>query len=133
MDCGIDWQDRVLIVDQVAKGEDAFPGAQSFVVESAVNVQFMVKDSKKYAATSGWGFGNFKDGNLATRLCTRPAFPATSLLKLTTSFSLTTRQRRELKSTLFGLRLLNLKLEIALLNRTNIYRRAIKRPVRRFT
>jgi hypothetical protein len=41
---------------------DAFPGAQSFVVESAVNVQFMVKDSKKYAATGGWGFGDFKNG-----------------------------------------------------------------------
>jgi Cytochrome P460 len=40
----------------------AFPGAQSFVVGSAVNVQFMVKDSKKYAATGGWGFGDFKDG-----------------------------------------------------------------------
>jgi hypothetical protein len=40
---------------------DAFPGAQSFVVQSAVNVQFMVKDSKKYAATGGWGFGDFKD------------------------------------------------------------------------
>ena len=41
---------------------DAFPGAQSFVVDSAVNVQFMIKDSKKYAATGGWGFGDFKDG-----------------------------------------------------------------------
>jgi hypothetical protein len=41
---------------------DAFPGAQSFVVQSAVNVQFMVKDSKKYSATGGWGFGDFKDG-----------------------------------------------------------------------
>ena len=41
---------------------DAFPGAQSSVVESAVNVQFMVKDSKKYAATGGWGFGDFKGG-----------------------------------------------------------------------
>jgi hypothetical protein len=39
-----------------------FPGAQSFVAESAVNVQFMVKDSKKYAATGGWGFGDFKGG-----------------------------------------------------------------------
>ena len=39
-----------------------FPGAQSFVVGSAVNVQFMVKDSKKYAATGGWGFADFKDG-----------------------------------------------------------------------
>jgi hypothetical protein len=42
--------------------DTAFPGARSFVVGSAVNVQFMVKDSKKYAATSGWGFGDFKDG-----------------------------------------------------------------------
>ena len=26
------------------------------------NVQFMVKDSKKYAATGGWGFGEVTDG-----------------------------------------------------------------------
>jgi hypothetical protein len=39
-----------------------FPRAQSFVVGSPVNVQFMVKDSKKYAATGGWGFADFKDG-----------------------------------------------------------------------
>jgi Cytochrome P460 len=41
-----------------------FPGAglRSSVVASAENVQFMVKDSKKYAATGGWGFGDFKDG-----------------------------------------------------------------------
>ena len=29
---------------------------QSFVAGSPTNVQFMVKDSKKYAATGGWGF-----------------------------------------------------------------------------
>jgi hypothetical protein len=40
----------------------AFPGAQSSVVGSRVNIQVMVKDSKKYAATGGWGFGDFKDG-----------------------------------------------------------------------
>jgi len=39
-----------------------FPGAQSFVVGSVVNVQFMVKDSKRYADTGGWGFADFKDG-----------------------------------------------------------------------
>ncbi len=39
-----------------------FPGAQSFVVGSHLNMQVMVKDSKKYAATGGWGFGDFKDG-----------------------------------------------------------------------
>jgi hypothetical protein len=27
-----------------------------------VNVQFMVKDSKKYAATGSWGFGDFTNG-----------------------------------------------------------------------
>src|SRR5271167_4433800 len=39
-----------------------FPGARSFLVGSPLNVQFMVKDSKKYAATGGWGFADFKDG-----------------------------------------------------------------------
>jgi hypothetical protein len=29
---------------------------------AATTVQFMVKDSKKYAATGGWGFGRFVDG-----------------------------------------------------------------------
>ena len=28
----------------------------------ATSIQFMVKDSKKYAATGGWGFGKFIDG-----------------------------------------------------------------------
>ena len=35
---------------------------QSFVAGAATNVQFMVKDSKKYAATGGWGFAQFTDG-----------------------------------------------------------------------
>jgi len=35
---------------------------QSFVAGPPINVQFMVKDSKKYAATGGWGFAQFKDG-----------------------------------------------------------------------
>ena len=39
-----------------------FPGAQSFVVGSRVNMQVMVKDSKKYATTGGWGFADFTDG-----------------------------------------------------------------------
>ena len=36
--------------------------AESFVAGSATNVQFMVKDSKKYASTGGWGFAQFTDG-----------------------------------------------------------------------
>ena len=31
----------------------------------ATTVQFMVKDSQKYAATGGWGFGRFVDGKPA--------------------------------------------------------------------
>jgi Cytochrome P460 len=41
-----------------------FPGAglESSFAGSAENVQFMVKDSKKYAATGGWGFADFRNG-----------------------------------------------------------------------
>ena len=39
-----------------------FGRQQSFVAGPATNLQFMVKDSQKYAATRGWGFGQFKDG-----------------------------------------------------------------------
>ena len=37
-------------------------GVQSMIAGASVNVQFMVKDSQKYAATAGWGFADFKDG-----------------------------------------------------------------------
>jgi hypothetical protein len=42
-----------------------FGRTQSFVAGPPTNVQFMIKDSKKYAATGGWGFGHFngRDGN----------------------------------------------------------------------
>ena len=52
-----------------------FPGAQSFVVGSPVNMQVMVKDSKKYAATGGWGFADFKDGKPASEALHRTCFP----------------------------------------------------------
>ena len=54
-----------------------FPGAdlQSFVVASAVNVQFMVKDSKKYATTGGWGFADFKNGKPGDEALHKTCFP----------------------------------------------------------
>jgi Cytochrome P460 len=52
-----------------------FPGAQSFVVGSPVNVQFMVKDSKKYAATGGWGFADFKNGKPGDKALHEACFP----------------------------------------------------------
>jgi Cytochrome P460 len=59
--------------DKVLVG--AFPGAQSFVPGSAVNVQFMVKDSKKYASTGGWGFADFKDGKPGDKALHETCFP----------------------------------------------------------
>ena len=45
----------------------AFGRPQSFVAGPPVNgVQFMVKDSKKFAATAGWGFAQFNDGKPVT-------------------------------------------------------------------
>jgi hypothetical protein len=52
-----------------------FPGAQSFVVGPAANVQFMVKDSKKYAASGGWGFADFKDGKPGDEALHKTCFP----------------------------------------------------------
>ena len=41
----------------------SFGQAQSFVAGDPTNVQFMVKDSKKYASTGGWGYSHFsQDG-----------------------------------------------------------------------
>jgi len=45
---------------------EIFGSTQSFVAGPPKNgVQFMVKDSKKYAATAGWGYGQFDDGKFA--------------------------------------------------------------------
>src|SRR5215468_3538586 len=39
-----------------AENNTVFGRDQSFVAGSPTNIQFMVKDAKKYAATGGWGF-----------------------------------------------------------------------------
>jgi hypothetical protein len=53
-----------------------FGQAQSFVAGPATNVQIEVKDSKKYAATGGWGFGQFNsDGTLGTDAVMKACFP----------------------------------------------------------
>jgi hypothetical protein len=67
--------DRVPSEDNSKVLDGPFPGAQSFVVGSAVNVQFMVKDSKKYAATGGWGFADFKDGKPGDLALHQACFP----------------------------------------------------------
>ena len=59
--------------DKVLAG--LFPGVQSFVVGSPKNIQFMVKNSKKYAATGGWGFAQFKEGKPDSTAMLRTCFP----------------------------------------------------------
>jgi hypothetical protein len=52
-----------------------FGQAQSFVPGSPTNIQFMVKDSTKYAATGGWGFATFIDGKPAAAASMKSCFP----------------------------------------------------------
>jgi len=48
------------------ENKKAFGRAQSFVAgPPKEGVQFMVKDSRKYASTGGWGFAQFFDGKPA--------------------------------------------------------------------
>ena len=52
--------------DSLAESAQAFGSPQSFVAGPPKNgVQFMVKDSRKYASTGGWGFAQFDDGKPA--------------------------------------------------------------------
>ena len=53
-----------------------FGRPQSFVAGPPKNgVQFMVKDSKKYAATGGWGFAQFNDRKPADEAVHKTCFP----------------------------------------------------------
>jgi len=52
-----------------------FGQSQSFVAGAPTNIQLMVKDSTKYAATGGWGFAQFKDGKPADEAVHKTCFP----------------------------------------------------------
>jgi cytochrome P460 len=52
-----------------------FGRSQSFVAGAATNIQFMVRDSKKYSTTGGWGFGHFKDGKPGDEAFMNTCFP----------------------------------------------------------
>ena len=54
-----------------------FPGAdlESSFAGSAVNVQFMVKDSKKYIASGGWGYADFTNGHPGNEALHEKCFP----------------------------------------------------------
>ena len=44
------------------RNDAVFPAPQSFVAGAPTNVQVSVKDSTRYAASGGWGYGQFEAG-----------------------------------------------------------------------
>jgi Cytochrome P460 len=52
-----------------------FGRQQSFVAGPPTNVQFMVKDSKKYVSTGGWGFAQFREGKPDDKADFKTCFP----------------------------------------------------------
>jgi len=55
--------------------------SESFVAGPATNVQFMVKDSTRYAASGGWGFAQFTDGKPDGEAVHEGCFPCHALAK----------------------------------------------------
>lgn len=64
------------------ENDKVFGRQQSFVAGPPKNgVQFMVKDSKKYASTGGWGFAHFNDGKPADEAVLKTCFPCHAAIK----------------------------------------------------
>ncbi|GGI30030.1 cytochrome P460 family protein [Bradyrhizobium guangdongense] len=54
--------DGTILVKRAWKRTQSPDFASATVPGAATTIQVMVKDSRKYAATGGWGFGRFMDG-----------------------------------------------------------------------
>jgi hypothetical protein len=68
--------------DPLPESGEAFGRPQSFVAGPPKNgVQFMVKDSKKYASTGGWGFAQFNDGKPASEAVHNTCFSCHAIVK----------------------------------------------------
>jgi hypothetical protein len=68
--------------DASEENNRTFGKAQSFVAGAPKNgVQFMVKDSKKYAETGGWGYAHFNDGKPAETSFMQSCYPCHQLVK----------------------------------------------------
>ncbi len=67
---------------EAEESSKAFGHPQSFVAGPPKNgVQFMVKDSRKYASTDGSGFPQFDDGKPADEAMHKTCFPCHELAK----------------------------------------------------
>ena len=58
-----------------------FGQSQSFIAGPPTNIQFMVKDSKIYSATGGWGFATFVDGKPSAAASMQSCFPCHTQIK----------------------------------------------------
>jgi hypothetical protein len=68
--------------DPLEESSKAFGQPQSFVAGPPRNgVQFMVKDSGKYASTGGWGFAQFDNGKPAGEAVHTTCFPCHQVVK----------------------------------------------------
>ncbi|HXC26736.1 MAG TPA: cytochrome P460 family protein [Stellaceae bacterium] len=70
------WNEDSSDADNKALAE-GFPGLglASTFAGSAVNIQIMVKDSKKYAVSGGWGFADFTNGKPGSEALHEKCFP----------------------------------------------------------
>jgi len=68
--------------DRLEESSKAFGRPQTFVAGPPKNgVQFMVKDSRKYASTGGWGFAQFDDGKPASEPVQNTCFSCHATVK----------------------------------------------------
>jgi Cytochrome P460 len=68
--------------DASEENNKVFGRPQSFVAGPPKNgVQFMVKDSRTYASTGGWGFAQFDDGKPADEAVLNTCFPCHQAIK----------------------------------------------------
>ena len=68
--------------DPLEESSKAFGHPQSFVAGPPKNgIQFMVKDSGKYASTGGWGFAQFDDGKPASEAVHNTCFGCHATVK----------------------------------------------------
>ena len=68
--------------DPSEENNETFGRRQSFIAGAPKNgVQFMVKDSKKYASTGGWGYAHFNDGKPADAAFMQSCFPCHQAIK----------------------------------------------------
>lgn len=66
--------DGTVLVKRAWKRTQSPEFASATIPGAATTVQIMVKDSKKYAATGGWGFGRFINGKPADEAQHRTCF-----------------------------------------------------------